>query len=61
MRHGVHLPRNTMSQWMSDLSNDCLSAIYRAMHEEMLAKKYLQADETPIEYLDPGGGKAKQG
>lgn len=61
MRHGVHLPRNTMSQWMSDLSNDYLSGIYRAMHEKMLTKTYLQADETPIEYLDPGGGKTKQG
>jgi transposase len=46
---------------MGDLSNDYLSGIYRAMHEEMLAGTYLQADETPIEYLDPGGGKTKQG
>lgn len=61
MRHGVHLPRNTMSQWMADLSNDYLSGIYRSMHEEMLMEKYLQADETPIEYLDPGGGKTQQG
>ena len=61
MRHGVHLPRNTMSQWMADLSNACLSGIYRSMHEEMLSETYLQADETPIEYLDPGGGKTNQG
>jgi transposase len=61
MRHGVHLPRNTMSQWMADLSDDYLSGIYRSMHEEMLLEKYLQADETPIEYLDPGGGKTSQG
>lgn len=61
MRHGVHLPRNTMSQWMADLSADYLSGIYRSMHEEMLLEKYLQADETPIEYLDPGGGKTQQG
>lgn len=61
MRHGVHLPRNTMSHWMADLSDDYLSGIYRSMHEEMLLEKYLQADETPIEYLDPGGGKTQQG
>ena len=61
MRHGVHLPRNTMSQWMADLSNDYLSGIYRSMHEQMLSEKYLQADETPINYLDPGGGKIQQG
>lgn len=61
MRHGVHLPRNTMSQWMADLSNDYLSGIYQTMHTEMLRETYLQADDPPIEYLDPGGGKTKQG
>jgi len=61
MRHGVHLPRNTMSQWMGDLSNDYLSGIYLAMHQEMLAQTYLQADESPIQYLDPGGGTTQQG
>lgn len=61
MRHGVHLPRNTMSQWMADISQDYLSGIYRSIHEEMLRQTYLQADETPIDYLDPGGGKTKQG
>lgn len=59
MRHAVHLPRNTMSQWMGDLARDYLSGIYRSMHEEMLRETYLQADETPIRYLDPGGGKTQ--
>ncbi|NJM38629.1 MAG: transposase [Akkermansiaceae bacterium] len=45
MRHGVHLPRNTMSQWMADLTNLYLSGIYRSMHEKMLCQNYLQADE----------------
>lgn len=45
MRHGVHLPRNTLSQWMADLSADYLSGIYRTMHEGMLTETYLQADE----------------
>ena len=61
MRHGVHLPRNTMSQWMGDLSRDYLSGIYRAMHQEMLGETYLQVDETPIDYLAPGHGSTKQG
>ena len=60
-RHGVHLPRNTMSQWMGDLAHDYLSGIYEAMHDELLQAPYLQVDETPIEYLDPHHGKAKQG
>ena len=61
MRHGVHLPRNTMSQWMGELSADYLSGIYRAMHQQMLGQNYLQVDETPIEYLVPGKGKTAQG
>lgn len=60
-RHGVHLPRNTMSQWMGDIANDYLSGIYRCMHQQMLSETYLQADETPIRYLDPGHGSTKQG
>jgi len=57
----LHLPRNTMSQWMGDLASDYLSGIYRAMHDEMLQSGYLQADETPIDYLSPGSKKALQG
>ena len=59
--HGVHLPRNTMSQWMGDLAHDYLSGIYRAMHDEMLQSDYLQADETPIDYLSPGTGETQTG
>ena len=61
MRHGVHLPRNTMSQWMTGLANDYLSGIHRAMHREMLGEAYLQVDETPIAYLAPGHGSTRQG
>lgn len=61
MRHGVHLPRNTMSQWMSDLAADYLVGIYRAMHQELLDQHYLQVDETPIDYLEPGRGSTVQG
>lgn len=61
MRHGVHLPRNTMSQWMDHLCGSYLTGIYQALHREMLAETYLQADETPIDYLEPGHGTTKQG
>ena len=61
MRHRVHLPRNTMSQWMQSLADDYLSGIYTSMHRELLAESYLQVDETPIKYLKPGNGKSKQG
>jgi len=61
MRHGVHLPRNTMSQWMADLSQNYLLGIYQALHQELLDENSLQADETPIQYLKPGHGTTKQG
>ena len=60
-RHRVHLPRNTMSQWIGDLAQDYLVGIYNAMHTAMLGETYLQADETPIDYLKPGNGSVKQG
>ncbi|MFC4992517.1 IS66 family transposase [Rubritalea tangerina] len=60
-RHGVHLARNTMSQWIGDLASQYLTGIYNAMHEKMLSETYLQADETPIEYLEPGHGSTKKG
>ena len=61
MRHGVHLGRATMSQWMSDLAEDYLAGIYGAMHASMLEASYLQVDETPIDYLAPGNGSTRQG
>lgn len=61
MRHGVHLPRNTLSQWMDDLCGSYLTGVYQALHREMLVEGYLQADETPIDYLEPGHGTTKQG
>ena len=59
--HRIHLPRNTMSQWMGGLASEYLSGIYRAMHESMLENRYLQIDQTPIDYLAPGHGSNKQG
>lgn len=61
MRHGVHLGRSTMSQWMGDLARDYLRGIYDAMHSSMLRVHYLQVDETPIDYLEPGNGSTRQG
>jgi len=60
-RHRVHLPRNTMSQWIGELAHDYLKGIYDAMHESLVGETYLQADETPIEYLQPGYGTTKKG
>jgi len=59
-RHGVQLPRQTMARWMG-LAADWLRPIYEQMRSEVLAKNYVQVDETPIRYLSPGHGTAKLG
>jgi transposase len=60
-RHGVELSRQTLCGWV-EVAADWLSPIYRAMKTALLAKDYLQVDETPIRYLDPDiKGKSQQG
>lgn len=59
-RHGVHLPRQSMARWVG-LAADWLRPIYETMRTGVLAGGYVQVDETPIRYLEPGYGKARQG
>jgi transposase len=60
-RHGVKLSRQTMGGWVA-VAADWLSPVYREMKAGLLAGSYLQADETPIRYLDPDvKGKSQQG
>ena len=56
----VWLPRQTMAQWMG-LAADWLKPIYRKIREDVLENGYVQIDETPIRYLEPGHGKTKTG
>jgi transposase len=58
---GVELSRKTMGCWVEQAS-ELLKPVYRAIREDLLAGFYLQADETPIRYLDPDvKGKSQQG
>lgn len=59
-RHRVHLPRQTLARWM-ELSADWLKPIYQHIRTGVMAGGYVQVDETPIEYLEPGHGKTRQG
>jgi transposase len=60
-RHGVKLSRQTLGGWV-EVAADWLSPIYREMKAGLLAGSYLQADETPVRYLDPDvKGKSQQG
>jgi transposase len=60
-RHGVKLPRQMLAEWVEH-GAFWLRPIYDEMKRELLAGGYLQADETPIRYLDPDlPGAARQG
>lgn len=59
-RYDVALDRDTMSRWTVLLSQ-MLAQIYEAMRSELRSKSYLQIDETPVRYLNPGNGKCGKG
>jgi hypothetical protein len=59
-RHQVHLPRQTLARWVA-LAADWLQPIYEAIRTGVLAGGYVQVDETPINYLEPGHGRTRQG
>jgi len=59
-RHQVWLPRQTMAEWVG-LAASWLKLIYESIRTEVLNSGYLQVDETPIRYLEPGHGRTKLG
>ena len=59
-RLGVRLHRKTLCDWAL-LASDWLAIVYRAIQYEHWRCTYRQLDETPINYLAPGSGKAKTG
>jgi len=59
-RHKINLPRQSLARWI-ELCAQWLQPIYEHIRTGVLAGGYVQADETPIEYLAPGNGQTKQG
>jgi transposase len=59
-RHGVHLPRQSLTRWVA-LAADWLKPIYEQIRTGVMGGGYVQVDETPVDYLEPGHGKTKQG
>ena len=59
-RHQVPLSRQTLARWV-ELAADWLKPIYEQIRTGVMAGGYVQVDETPIDYLEPGNGKTKQG
>ncbi|MCO5068575.1 MAG: IS66 family transposase, partial [Kiritimatiellae bacterium] len=59
-RHGVYLPRQTLARGV-ELAADWLRPIVDQILAEQLAGGYVQIDETPVKYLNPGQGQTSQG
>lgn len=59
-RHRVWLPRASQARWMG-LCARWLEPVYQQIKAAMMTGRYIQVDETPIKYLDPGNGKCAQG
>jgi transposase len=51
-RLGVNLPKSTLGDWVTHGAT-WLQPIVREMKRELLAGDYLQADETPVNVMDP--------
>jgi transposase len=59
-RHGVHLPRQSLTRWV-ELASQWLKPIYEQIRTGVMGGGYVQVDETPVDYLEPGHGKTRQG
>jgi transposase len=59
-RHGVCLPRQNLARWMGMVA-DWLKPIYQRIRTGVMAGGYIQVDETPVRYLEPGHGQTKTG
>jgi transposase len=49
-----------LARWV-ELAADWLKPIYEQIRTGVMGGGYVQVDETPVDYLEPGNGKTKQG
>jgi hypothetical protein len=49
-----------LARWV-ELAAEWLKPIYEHIRTGVMAGGYVQVDETPIDYLEPGNGKTRQG
>lgn len=59
-RHQVDIPRQTMARWMETVA-DWMKPLHRRTALSIFTGGYVQADETPVRYQDPGTGKTRLG
>ncbi|MBX3728461.1 MAG: IS66 family transposase [Candidatus Sumerlaeia bacterium] len=58
-RHGIDLPRRKTSAWMMELSGLCKPLVALMQRRIVERSAVVGADETPIQMLDPQGGRRK--
>lgn len=56
-RRGIKLSRQTMSNWILRASADYLTPVYERLHQELLTREVLHADETTLQVLHEPGKK----
>ena len=56
-RKGIHLSRQTMSNWILRATEDYLTPVYEQPHKELLKRDVLHADETTLQVLHEPGKK----
>ena len=50
-RKGIHLSRQTMSNWILRAAEDYLAPVYEQLHKELVKRDVLHADETTLQVL----------
>ena len=55
-RAGFAVPRSTQAEWIGAIGVE-LMPLVQAMREDLLGRRVLHADETPVAMLKPGHGK----
>ena len=58
-RKGIHLSRQTMSNWILKATEDYLAPVYEQLHKELLKRDVLHADETTLQVLHEPGKKSQ--
>ena len=58
-RMGIELSRQTMANWVLNAADPWLKVIYDRMHDKLLDRDILHADETPLQVLKEPGRNAQ--
>lgn len=59
-RHSIPISRQTLDGWVM-LVAEWMRPIYEAIKTAVIDGGYIQVDETPIRFLEPGLGRTRQG